>query len=841
LIGSLAPWKRQQILSTRIPVQLTRFIGREQEIGDITRLLTESRLLTLTGPGGCGKTRLAAAVATQVEDEFEDGAFWVDLASIADDSLLSQAIAKSVDVKEQPGRSVDDTLVDLLQEKQILLIIDNCEHLIAECARLVSSLLSACPDLHVLATSREPLALAGERVYSLPPLSLPPAQMTVDRGSEAMSARDELESLTEYEAVALFIDRAAAIVPGYSLTQENGPSIAEICIRLDGMPLAIELAAARVNVLTAEQIADRLDNRFTLLRSDERVVKDRRHQTLRAAIDWSYDLLTEPEQLLLQRLSVFAGGCSLEEAELVCASEELEREQVLDLLASLVKKSLVTAVTLQRSEARYALLETIRQYGQEKLQAAGEWPSLRDRHLRCFLQLTLETEPRLWKDKQQLWLNLLADRYDNIRAALRWSRESGKIEEGLRIGNALYQFWTIRDYADEGQNWLAQLLEQADEEVTVVVRANALDYALNLAAFRGNYPAAERYGQEAAAMAVSIGNQDDEALMWTFAAQSYRARLKGDHQAAFDFARRELELLRKFKDAFQLAMSLTIYSFTAMSLGEYDEARAMLDEGLPLLRQAENPYRLAMALNFSGDLARCERSYREAQTAYEESVALLRDIDAVRDLASALHNLGHACLHLGDVERATAVFKESMALHREQGNRPGMTECLLGFAALAIVSGLPAVGACLLSGAAAIGGRHVTSEWAATSMEYEHYLARARTSLSESTFTAAQLTGQRFSLEQAVALAEDVPRKTAVAARTRHQLDQLTAREREVAILIAKGKSNDEIAAELVISKRTVETHITRIRAKLGFSERTQIVRWAFASGLLPTGDQIHL
>jgi non-specific serine/threonine protein kinase len=817
-------------MGTRIPVQLTRFIGREQEIGDITRLLNEARLLTLTGPGGCGKTRLAAAVATQIEDRYEDGAIWVDLASIADESLVSQAVAKALDVKEQPGRSAAESLIDFLSEKQILIILDNCEQLREGCQQLINALLSDTV-ISILTTSREPLDVRGERLYLVPTLSLPPRNFPPD----------DLVGISQFEAIQLFVERAQLVLPAFAITVANADTIIHICRQLDGLPLAIELAAARVNVLTGEQIAARLGNRFTLFKSDERVVTDRRHQTLRTAIDWSYDLLAQSEQLLLQRLSVFAGGCSLDEVEIVCVGDGIEREQVLDLLASLVKKSLVTAVTLQRSEARYTLLETIRQYGQEKLQAASEWTRLRDRLLRCFLQLTTEIEPRLWREDQKLWLNRLEDEYDNIRAALSWSLESGETEQGLRIANALYQFWTIRDYAEEGLNWLEQLLEQAGEDVAAGVRANALDYALNMAAFRGNYVAVERYGQEAAALAASIGDQDEEALMWTYAAQGYHARLMGDHEAAFDFGQRELELIRKYKDAFQLSMSLTIYSFGAMSLGKYDEAHAMLDEGLPLLRQAGNPYRLAMALNFSGDLARCERNYREAQTAYEESIALLREIDAVRDLASALHNLGHTCLHLGDAERATALFRESMALHQEQDNRPGMTECLLGFAGLAVDSRLLGVGACLLAAAAKIGGRHVTSEWAATSMEYEHYLDRARASLSESAFVSAQTTGQRLLLEQAVALAEDVVQKAAIAQQRRQQLDRLTPREREVASLIAQAKSNDEIAAELVISKRTVETHITRIRAKLGFNERAQIVRWAIAAGLVQIDVQIRL
>jgi non-specific serine/threonine protein kinase len=274
-----------------------------------------------------------------------------------------------------------------------------------------------------------------------------------------------------------------------------------------------------------------------------------------------------------------------------------------------------------------------------------------------------------------------------------------------------------------------------------------------------------------------------------------------------------------------------------MSIGEYEQARVMLDEALPLLRGSGDSYRIAMAHNYAGDLARCERDYQQAKTAYEESISILRKIDAVGDLASALQNLGHTYLHLNDIERATALFSESLTMHQEQGNQPGMTECLLGFAALAIVADLPAAGARLLSTAAAIGGRHITSEWAATRMEYEQYMERARTVLAETTFQAEQAAGQRLSLEQAVAYAKNVAQKVADAHQTRRQLDELTPRECEVAMLIAQAKSNGEIALELVVSKRTVESHIANIRSKLGFTERAQIVRWAIDSGLVKASE----
>ena len=394
-------------MGSSFPLQLTRFIGREREINDATRALSEARLLTLTGPGGCGKTRLAIAVATLVKDEYENGAVWVDLAPISDESLLSQAVAKALDVKEQPSRSARESLVDFLDEKQILLILDNCEHLREGCRRLVTTLL-AVTSISILTTSREQLDVSGERLFPVPPLSLP------SRGYQL----DDLAGIGQFEAIQLFDERAQLVLPTFALTADNANTIINICYQLDGLPLAIELAAARVNVLTVDQIAARLDNRFKLLKSDQRSVIDQRHQTLRAAIDWSHDLLTAREQLLLRRLSVFAGGCSLDEAEMVCSGDGIKREQMLDLLSSLVNKSLVSAITLQRSEARYSLLETIRQYARERLRAAREWSRLRDRHLKCFLQLTTEIEPRLWEEDQKLWLNRLADAYDNIRAAL---------------------------------------------------------------------------------------------------------------------------------------------------------------------------------------------------------------------------------------------------------------------------------------------------------------------------------------------------------------------------------------------------------------------------------------
>lgn len=804
---------------TNFPTILSSFVGRERETGEITRRLASSRLLTLTGAAGCGKTRLALRAAEEISLQYPDGVHWVALARLSDSTLVPQMVAKSLHVAEQSGLPIIEGLLSALRDKHLLLVLDNCEHVLPACSQLVEHLL-ATTSTTILATSREPLNVMGEMLYPVTPLALPPDNLSVD-------------DIAQFDAIRLFIERARATVPAFELTVDNAGAVASICRKLDGVPLAIELASARVNVLTVEQIATRLDDRFSLLTAASPVTYSQ-HDTLRAALDWSHNLLNAPEQILLRRLSVFPGGCSLPMVETVCVGDSVEHERVIDLLSSLVSKSLIVADTLQRGEARYLMLETIRQYGQEKLMASGEWSSLRDRHLEYVLHVTEETEPKLRGQYQQLWLDWLESEFANIRAALAWSLESRNIEVGLRIVIALYQFWTIRDYVEEGFAWSERLLAEANESVSLAIRANTLSYATNLAGFRGNTAAIERYRHNAILIAEKAGDKDKSALIWALNAQYFAAHTEGDHQTEFTLAKRIIQLQREAGDAYLLAIALSTGSFTAMSLGKYSEARELLDEGLPMLRELGNPYRIAMALNFSGDLARCEGNYAQAQAAYEESIALLREINAVRDLASALHNLGHACLRLGDIRRAHAFFNESLAIHQTQGNAPGMTECLIGFAALNIVCDLLAAGVRLFSALVAIGGERIATAWAATKLEYEHYLALARAGLTAAEFEAEQAAGRTFTLEQAVAYAQDVAQSAIAAQKASQQPDALTLREREVAALIAQAKSNDEIADELVLSKRTVEKHIANIRSKLGFSKRTEIVRWAMENDLLP-------
>lgn len=814
-----------------LPITLTSFIGREREQADIFRLMATSHLVTLTGPGGCGKTRLALQVAEAAAGDFPDGVWLIDLASTHEPALVPQLAARVLGVATTSSQPVEETLGAWVATRRLLLLLDNCEHLIDACAGLAIALLSRGRELRILATSRERLAVSGEVVFPVAGLACPP----IDVGATGRPFDPG-----EYDAARLLVERVKAVEPGFNLSPGGAAAMVEICRRLDGLPLALELAGAWANLLSLQQIAERLDDRFTLLASRQRGGSDPRHQTLRAALDWSHDLLALPEQVLLRRVSVFVTGFSLAAVEAVCSGVEVDGRLVLGLLSSLVEKSLVVACIADESEARYSLLETVRQYAQEKLALSGEEPAVRDRHLQYYLTLAEDTVPKLSGPYQKQWLNWLEGEYANIRAGLTWAVAGGhaagwRIEAGLRIAIAIYQFWTIRDYAEEGLGWMERLLSQVDEQISALLRANALAYAAFLAGFRGRSSEQLGYGRAAADLAEAAGEEGKPALRWALYAQAYGARAVGDYQAEFSIGQQAIRLNRELADTHQLGLTLSTTSFSAIALGRYNEARAMLAEGLSLLRETGNPYRIAMALNFLGDLERCEQRYSKAQRAYEDSLTLLRTLDAPRDQASALQNLGHTCLHLGQIERAYSLFAESLSLQMTQSNTPGIAECLIGFAALAIRRGMPVESARLLAAAVAIGGLRVATAWAATRMEFDGCLAMTRAYLPEAEFLAQQAEGSRLSLEQAVMYAQGLPLQLPAEKELHAKPGELTRREREIAALIGRGMTNGEIAAGLVVSKRTVEKHVAHIMLKLGITHRAQIVRWAIESGLADT------
>ncbi|HKY53902.1 MAG TPA: NB-ARC domain-containing protein, partial [Anaerolineales bacterium] len=575
--------KKEHSPYSSLPTVLTSFIGRKNELAEITQLLGSSRLLTLTGAAGCGKTRLALRVAPEIRHQYEDGVHWVELARLANDQHVPKAVARVLNMTGKLEHPLVNELLDALQDKQLLLVLDNCEHLLSACTRLVESLLQA-PGVHILATSREPLRVIGERLYPLTPMTLPPTNLNV-------------EEALQFDSVQLFVERARAILPTFTLSPNNVEVVTRICRHLDGIPLAIELASARVNMLSLEQIAARLDDRFNLLAPAAHIIHSY-HNTLRGAIDWSYDLLTPTEQTLLLRMSVFAGGCTLATVEAVCVGDDINREQVLDLLSSLVSKSLVLAQTLQLAEARYSLLETIRDYAQERLAASGDGPITHDRHLHCFLELAEETAPKLIERYQQSWLDWLEVEHANFRTALAWSLESGKIEVGLQIAIALHEFWQKRVYVQEGLNWFEQLLMKADENVSIVIRANAFARAGILAMLIGDTSTTIQYGREANALAQASGKEEQSNIGFALVGLAGSVRAAGDYDTALAIGERALRLLRESGDLYLLGRVLIMQAGTAIALGKYEAVHRLLDEGLNLAREAGDSYRIALILNF---------------------------------------------------------------------------------------------------------------------------------------------------------------------------------------------------------------------------------------------------
>jgi non-specific serine/threonine protein kinase len=839
--------------NTNLPEPLTSFVGREPEIAAVTRLIADSRLITLTGAGGCGKTRLAIQIGRMAlaGGDYPGGVWLVNLALLRDELLLPQFVAQALDLRLSSDQPLSDALSGWLQPRRVLLLLDNCEHLRAACARLARSLLATAARLKILATSREPLRIPGELVYPLPPLPVPtlPAPKS-GRMADPM----------DYASVQLFVDRARASVPAFALSPENLDAVVSICRRLDGLPLAIELASRRVNVLTVQEIAAHLDDRFTLLAGAGEASDIPHHGTLRQAIDWSYESLGPVERTVLQRLAVFIGGCSLDTASQLCTgidglptrAEGADRSRMLELVSSLVAKSLLLAETLGRSEARYSLLETIREYALEKLSEAGEADQVRNMHLDLFTARA-EADVR-GQDSPMLRVrnnNDLVEEHDNFRAALAWALESGRIETGLRLAVALHRFWLMGGYLAEGRTWLERLLSGVNGSTPSHTTAQALVSASRFAGLQGDRAIAAARLQEAMDIATRLGEtghadgvemrQVGVVLAQTLTGRAGIARAAGDYSGAFKYLARSIHLYSKLGDRNSLAFTMQLQAITAIALDRYEVAGALLDRSLALVTAMGDAYGLALTLNYRGDLARCSGDYIRAQTAYEQSLSYLRKLRARRDIAGVLHNLAHTHLHKGGIEEAQALLRESLELHLEQANTQGIAECVVGFAAVAVALGLYAEAARLLGAAQALDSSRSMAMWPAARMEYDRTLLAVRTSLTEPQVAEMLSEGQWLSAEQAVALALSLGTGTstealgsgASEAPPRHLMQGgLSRREREVLTLIARGKSNAEIAAELVLSKRTVEKHIGNILGRQGLANRAQMVRWAIENGL---------
>lgn len=777
------PPRSLDVLPNNLPLQLSSFIGRTRELAEVKRLLFTTRLLTLTGAGGSGKTRLALQAAANVLGRFPDGVWLVDLSSLSNPALVPQMVATTLRVPEEPRRPLTDTLADELHHRSMLLILDNCEHLLTGCAHLANGLLGRSPDLRILATSREALGIAGETVWPVPTLALPDPQLPAS-----------LEELAQSEAVRLFVERAAAVQPAFDLTMANAPVVADICRNLDGIPLAIELAAARTKVLTAEQIAARLGDRFQLLTGGSRTAPPR-HQTLRTALDWSHDLLSPQEQTLLQRLAIFAGGFTLEAAEQICDGHGIAEAEVLDLLTHLVDKSLALVERVTGAEARYRLLETVRQHAAEKLAASGELPLVRARHGDWFVAYAERAEWEL-RANQAVWVERLATELDNMRAAMEWSlTPEGNPELSLRIAGALGLFWDVRGFYREGRRWIEEMLAKA-RGATGGVRAKALAWASVLAWRQGDYEQVKAFGQEARALSEAYGER------WS------------------------------------LGLALHQLGHTAHVDGDLSQAEQLLQNSVDVFRAVGDTWGLAYSLNCLGDLARTQGAADQARARLEEAVALWRRLNNNWGLALSLNNLGHVTQHQGDSQRAWALFTESLTNFRAVGAKHGMMYCLTGLAAAAAREGR------LRRAARLFGASEALLKAAGVTLEpvdrtdYERNLEKVRAGLHEQIFGEAWQVGQMMSLNEAVAYALSTEEPAPMAAGRASAKVPLTPREQEVAALIARGLTNREIAAVLVITERTAETHVQNILNKLGFDSRAQIAAWAVEHELLsPSPD----
>lgn len=785
-----------------LPTPLSTFIGRETEIAEVKKRLLAQRLLTLTGPGGCGKTRLAIRVASDLPTEYADGVWLVEFAPLAEAVLVPQAVASVLGVQEQAGRTLVDALSDHLLHRHTLLVLDNCEHLVVACARLVETLLQVCPELRILATSRENLAIPGEMVWNVPPLSLPGPQPWRD----PTSRQNALQAYVQSEAVQLFVVRAAAVLPTFSMTEQNGVWVAEICRKLDGIPLAIELAAARVQTLTVGQIAERLDDRFHLLTSGSRNAPTRQ-QTLEATLDWSFSLLSEPEQKVLSRLSVFAGGWTLEAAEAVCAGHGREARDVLDQLTQLANKSLVVVERVPGQETRFRLLETIRQYARDKMQAAGEAGEVQRRHRDWYMNLAGQAESELKGPKQSAWIERLERDHDNLRAALAWSLENDAVG-ALQLADRLGQFWFMRGHHfGEGKEWLLRALSQAEAPEQAVARASAFRWLGMLTYFQGDYGAARSAYEQSLVLYRELQDPDGIAEAIYYLADT--AALQGDAVAT-----RAL----------------------------FAEARSFMADNLTSLRSLGDQWNIARALNMLGELARVEGDYAAARLFYDESLLIRRELGDQRGMAVSLFNLGFVAHHDDDYQQAATFFEESLSLFQKLESWRGVVDCLLGLAGVAVSAGQPERAARLFGATEAVREAiHVGSVLSYPDrLEYDRYIAAVRAQLDETAFTAAWAEGRELTLEQAIEYALSVSEISADAStppsaqELKEKFGGLTRREREAAALIAQGKSNREIAQAMTVGVKTAETYMTRIRNKLGFDSRVQIALWAIEKGLVP-------
>jgi non-specific serine/threonine protein kinase len=812
-----------------LPLQVNRFIGREREMAAVRELLLTSRLLTLTGAGGSGKTRLALQIATDLLEEFAHRVWWVELAALSDPQLVPQTVASCVGVPERAGRTVTETLSDALGPKRALLVLDNCEHLLTAAAELIGALLQTCPQVHILVTSREALTITGETTWLVLPLRVPDTYQL-----------PPIEGLLTFEAVRLFVERARSVLPSFTLTPENASAVVQVCRRLDGIPLALELAAARIRALSVEQIVARLDDVYRLLTGGSRLALPRQ-QTLRAAMDWSYDLLSPQEQACFRRLAVFAGSFSLEAAEAICAAEPEKPYDVLDVLSSLIDKSLVL-VERCSSEARYRLLETIRQYGQDKLQERAEAVQARRTHRDWYARLAEQAESRMLEAQQEQVFDRLEAEHENLRGALGWSLEQQEAETAAQMGSAIWRFWLLRGHMSEGRNVLERALAGFSEQNTV--RAKALNVAAIMASLQDDYATARRLAQESLALSRQLAERKQTGYALYILGRL--ARIDGNYIGAATFFEESLLLFRELGKQEDIALVLSDMGLTVLNLGEDERATALCEESLALSRTLGDPRAIASWLANLGTIVLARGDCQRAKELCDESLGIRRALGYKGGCAHTLAILGRIALAQRNYEEAIACFNESLTLRQEIGEKEGIATVLEGLAAVTEALGEPVRAAGLYGFAESLRTQIGAPLSPIDVPSYQQAIATLRAKLDEPTFLNARAAGRAMTLEEALAEAAQVktraplppasssPRVEAPSTSpARGNPFGLTAREIDVLRLVTQGLTTTQIADRLMISPRTADAHLRSIYSKLSVNSRAAATRSAIEHQLI--------
>jgi predicted ATPase/DNA-binding CsgD family transcriptional regulator len=855
------------MVSTNLIPPLTSFIGRMEELIEIKSLLSRTRPLTLTGVGGCGKTRLAMQVAIELINTqlYSDGIWWIDLVGLNDPNLIPQVVGQALNLREAPDTtSWTETLKKYLAPKHSLLVLDNCEHLLPTCGQLVKDLLPNCPNLQILATSREPLGIASETSWLVPSLLLP------DKINFSSENHLILSHLIRSDAINLFVERASSILPKFTLTNQNAEAVTLICQRLDGLPLAIELAAARVHVLSVQQIADRLNDRFALLTGGNRTALIPRHQTLRTTMDWSYDLLSKQEQALFRRLSVFAGGFELEAVEAICSGDDVKVKDVLDLLSHLIDKSLVMVVSRESDVARYRLLETIRQYADERLKENHETENLRQHHASFFLELAERAKPELTGPDQKLWFERLDREKDNSRSAFNWLLKN-EVEAAARLASGLFWYWHTYTLWSEGREWYDRLLKSGilpdeSQPLTTAMRAQILYEAGWIAADEMDTSQSQVLSEQSLALYRELRDKRGVALVlntlsWLIYYQSdfskakalaeeslnlykeveYKskyenvlnllgniARAQGYYDESINYHREVIKLSTETGDKASAASAVSLCGYTAWLQGNLAEAKKLTEQGLKLSREVNLEWTVADNLTGLGDIACVQGDYQEASKLYDESNLIWERVGKPRERGSTVFSQGWLARVQGNHTQAIEFFKEALMLWREVGDKRHMVECLEGIAGVCTDLGKAEFSAKLMGAAEIIREETNSPLPPVYSANYDRDVVMIRAQLGETKFIKVWVEGRALKMEQTIEEAMQITstQKSSVPfiAQPADSPERLNERELEILRLIARGLSNHEIANQLVLAVSTVKWYINNIFGKLHVGNRTQAV-----------------